>query len=181
MTKFDFVPLFVKIWLILSTLICTWDASFVLLRPRTLPGGDLHAFWKPYATYIQIDKLYGDMQDQFVVEQSVLNIYECVINIISLCLIFSNSQKKKLGGTFMAILANAFTFWKTVLYFQYGFPHSLPIKNYFEYIFLYVVPSSFWVIVPLLSCIAISKRISAQLLSQTTQQSENKTQKVKQN
>ena len=35
------------LWLILSSLVVIWDAGFVLLRPRTLPGGDLHQFWKP--------------------------------------------------------------------------------------------------------------------------------------
>jgi hypothetical protein len=31
-----------------------------------MPGGPLHKYWSPYALYITIDKLYGDMDDYFV-------------------------------------------------------------------------------------------------------------------
>ncbi|EWS75186.1 emopamil-binding protein (macronuclear) [Tetrahymena thermophila SB210] len=180
MTTFNFVPTFTKLWLFLSTVICIWDASFVLLRPRTFPGGDLHVFWKPYALYIEIDKLYSDLSDQFVFNQSILNLYECFINVVALCLLFSKCQKTQLGGTFLAILVNAFTFWKTVLYFQYGLPHCLPVKNYVEFIFLYIIPNGFWIFVPLINCISISKRISQQLLTQKTQQPEKQREKIKQ-
>ena len=60
------VPLILKIWLLCSAIVCTWDASFVLLRPRSMSGGDLSYIWKPYALYIQIDKLYGNLLDDFV-------------------------------------------------------------------------------------------------------------------
>lgn len=52
-------PLIVKTWLLISSIICTWDASFVLLRPRSMPGGDLHKYFAPYSLYVEIDKLYG--------------------------------------------------------------------------------------------------------------------------
>ena len=34
-------------WFYATALICTWDASFILLRPHSLPGGALFSFWKP--------------------------------------------------------------------------------------------------------------------------------------
>ena len=34
-------------WFYATALICTWDASFILLRPHTLPGGVLFSFWRP--------------------------------------------------------------------------------------------------------------------------------------
>jgi hypothetical protein len=34
-------------WLIISGIICTIDASFVLFRPRSLPGGDLASYFGP--------------------------------------------------------------------------------------------------------------------------------------
>jgi hypothetical protein len=65
------VPTWGKIWLISSALICAWDCAFVLLRPRTLPGGDLHTPWfSPYATYIEVDRSYQDMENAFVQAQS---------------------------------------------------------------------------------------------------------------
>ena len=41
------VPTWVSAWLIISGLVCIWDASFVLLRPRSLPGGDLAHVFSP--------------------------------------------------------------------------------------------------------------------------------------
>ena len=80
-------------WLLLSTIVVAWDAGFVLLRPRSLPGGDLHYLWKPckgthsptplpiYFTwcgsftvdtlYIEVDTRYGDMEDAFCIAQSL--------------------------------------------------------------------------------------------------------------
>ncbi len=38
-------PKFIKFWLLLSSVVVTWDAAFVLMRPKTLPGGELHKFF----------------------------------------------------------------------------------------------------------------------------------------
>ena len=35
------------VWFGLASLVVIWDALFVLLRPRSMSGGDLHHFWKP--------------------------------------------------------------------------------------------------------------------------------------
>ena len=35
------IPDWVALWLVATSLICAYDATFVLLRPRTLEGGDL--------------------------------------------------------------------------------------------------------------------------------------------
>ena len=47
-------------WLTLSAFVCAIDAGFVLLRPRTLPGGDLAVFpFTGWHLYIQYDKRYA--------------------------------------------------------------------------------------------------------------------------
>ncbi len=38
-------------WFSLSSLVVIWDALFVFLRPRSLPGGDLHFLFKPCMFY----------------------------------------------------------------------------------------------------------------------------------
>lgn len=35
------------VWFALASVVVIWDALFVLLRPRSMPGGDLQQFWKP--------------------------------------------------------------------------------------------------------------------------------------
>ena len=39
-------------WLIISSSIVVWDASYVLLRPESLKGGKYEHFFTPYQTYI---------------------------------------------------------------------------------------------------------------------------------
>lgn len=85
----EFCPLIVKIWLTISSLVCIWDATFILLRPDTLPGGRLHKYWKPYALYIEVDKLYGETSDNFVYFCSILNLFEVFINFVSLGLMYA--------------------------------------------------------------------------------------------
>jgi len=158
------IPVYAFVWLCASTLICLWDAGFVLLRPRTLPGGDLHQFWAPYSIYIEIDKLYGNLTDQFVKWQSVLNLVECVINTITIIALLSSSIRTKHFGTFLAFAVNAFTFWKTVLYFLYDLPHCLPPRDNLEFFLLYILPNGTWLVMPLLCMFGIGKRVSNQLV-----------------
>lgn len=61
-----YCPKWVTFWLFLSALICTWDAGFVLMRPRSMAGGDLSDVWYPYLLYVTVDRLYGDLNDRFV-------------------------------------------------------------------------------------------------------------------
>jgi hypothetical protein len=80
--------------MLLAGLICIWDASFVLLRPRTMPGGDLHKFWAPYALYIQVDHLYGDLKDTFVFWVAILNLIEVYIFLATVLLLTLFSSQK---------------------------------------------------------------------------------------
>lgn len=41
------LPFWIAGWIVISSVICTIDALFVLLRPHTLPGGSLNYLFKP--------------------------------------------------------------------------------------------------------------------------------------
>ena len=45
------VPTWIPMWLACSSILVLYDAGYVLLRPRTLPGGDLSHLWQPYVLY----------------------------------------------------------------------------------------------------------------------------------
>ena len=40
------------LWFTVASLLVTWDAFFIFLRPRTMPGGDLHVFFKPCQNHV---------------------------------------------------------------------------------------------------------------------------------
>ena len=55
-----YIPKGIYLWLIISSIIVIYDASYILLRPRSLSGGDLELIFSPYQLYIQYDTLYGN-------------------------------------------------------------------------------------------------------------------------
>ena len=153
-------PWWIKLWLFVSSLVVLWDASFVLLRPRSMEGGDLFWIWTPYKTYCSIDKLYCDLQDNWVVAQSYANLVESALNFFALFLYFTGSVR------LASVIANnscLMTFWKTILYFTVeahsGFIHTIH-NEFFDVLTMYYIPSGFWVFVPLFIVIYFGRRLS---------------------
>lgn len=48
------LPNWIKFWFIITSIICTMDAMFILLRPHTLKGGSLEFLFVPCNIYIYI-------------------------------------------------------------------------------------------------------------------------------
>lgn len=69
-----YIPKPLYIWLILSSFVVIYDASYVLLRPDTMVGGKYFQYFSAYDLYIKFDTLYGNLTDSFVVIQSWLNL-----------------------------------------------------------------------------------------------------------
>ena len=147
------LPKLVLIWTIVASIICLWDAGFVLNRPRSLPGGDLHWMWKPYALYITIDHLYGDMKSGFVVAQSWLNLVELVISLAAVYVYYrpGATRREQKISLVVLLLANMATFWKTVIYFgqdiMSGWGYS-GHNGWFNFLMLYCFPNGVWIVMP---------------------------------
>ncbi|KAK4135228.1 hypothetical protein BT67DRAFT_433376 [Trichocladium antarcticum] len=72
------------LWLAISLPLVAWDTAYVLLRPRSMPGGSLHwPLWAPYALYGEIDHMYGRKQwalgNGFPAAQALMNAAETAI------------------------------------------------------------------------------------------------------
>lgn len=78
------LPFWVAVWLLISSILVTIDALFVILRPRTLPGGKWNYLFPHYNIYIHVDKRYADLNDTFNYGQSFMNLAEMCLNIIAL-------------------------------------------------------------------------------------------------
>ena len=74
------VPHWVSAWLVTSSIIVVWDASFVLRRPQSFD----EPLYLPYRDYVKVDRLYGDLSDAFVWGQAVVNLLEVALNLVAL-------------------------------------------------------------------------------------------------
>ncbi|KAI8798654.1 hypothetical protein BgiMline_022881 [Biomphalaria glabrata] len=137
-------------WFYLTAIVCTWDASFIMLRPYSLPGGSLAFLWYLYKYYVPVDQRYGDIKDGYVFAQSLLNYVEVLINIVTIIMHYKASRYT----TITAFTVTVMTFWKTVLYFLM-FSEFCAGDTYrkgntaLEELLLVVIPNGIWIVVPL--------------------------------
>lgn len=147
------MPHWATAWAVISSLICIWDATYVITRPRSMANGDLFHIFTPYAKYITLDPLYGNLDNAFVLAQSYMNYAELTIALFSVIL-YHIFRRRNLGCLILLIVS-VMTWSKTVLYFIHDYierplhPQELPVEiEIWEYLLLFIIPSSLWVIFP---------------------------------
>lgn len=121
----------------------------------------MYKFYFPYDNYIIYDTLYADLEDQFVVIQSWLNIVEGVFLLIGVLMSFSKSVSVKLWSALILVIASTCVFWKTVIFVWYDHDWSTEAAKNFTpgSILCYWFPNSLWLVFPTLAMILIPKRI----------------------
>ncbi|KAI0405384.1 hypothetical protein F4802DRAFT_180337 [Xylaria palmicola] len=157
---------FTLFWLAISLPLVAWDCGYVLLRPRTMAGGDLHwPLWAPYALYGEVDHVYGwkafNANSGFTGAQGFLNVVETLMYVYYALVYYQNATsvggKKVVVGreaataVLVAFSAAVMTLSKTVLYwlceYYSGFDNighnSLP-----DLILLWIIPNGAWLIGP---------------------------------
>lgn len=167
-----FIPSGLYLWLVVSALVVVFDAAYVLLRPHSLRGGKYFHIFAPYELYAKMDSLYAMNDDSFVVIQSWLNIVEAVLLLLAVGMSISRNVSRKLWGAILAVVTSAFVFWKTVIFLLYDYDYtSIEVKQLTsEALLCYVLPSSLWIIFPILSIWLISKRVVNYALAQGLKQ-----------
>ncbi|GFS00473.1 emopamil-binding protein [Elysia marginata] len=143
------LPAWIVAWFYATAVICTWDASFIVCRPYSMPGQSLAWIWYLYKYYVTVDQRYSDIGDAYVYAQSLLNYAEVLLNVIAL--IMHYRQSKHTVPT--AFMVSVMTMWKTVLYFlmfsdlctgsEYRRGNTLV-----QEIFILVIPNIFWISLP---------------------------------
>ena len=162
-----YFPQWIAVWLAISTLICTWDASFVLNRETSIDSFN-NPIWMPYQDYVKVDQLYGKVNNDFVFSQSILNIVEICINILALYLL---SKKEFKQASVTALVACAMTSSKTVLYHVMEYSacsesHGIEGCNTNQndsakFWIMYILPNGVWIWVPMYACICLGKALSS--------------------
>ena len=114
----------------------------------TRPDSFDNPIWSPYKDYIKVDKMYGDLEDDFVVSQSIMNLLEISMNIFALQRLFAGHVKQAM---IVALIVSTMTCSKTILYFVMevvsGFKNTSHNDN-FTLFLLYVFPNGVWIFVP---------------------------------
>ncbi|KAI1184000.1 hypothetical protein F5B17DRAFT_413922 [Nemania serpens] len=160
---------FTLFWLAVSVPLVIWDCGYVLLRPRTMPGGDLHwPLWVPYELYGNVDHVYGwkafNAKSGFTGAQGLLNAVETLMYVYYAAVYYRNATPvAALGGrkavvgrkaaiaVLVAFSAAIMTLSKTVLYwlceYYSGFDNighnTLP-----DLILLWIIPNGAWLVAP---------------------------------
>mmetsp|Transcript_26038 Transcript_26038/g.70520 ORF Transcript_26038/g.70520 Transcript_26038/m.70520 type:complete len:178 (+) Transcript_26038:1395-1928(+) len=146
----------IKWWLLLSGLIVLYDAGYALMRPYTLEGGPLFAIWKPYQYYGTVDLIYSvdryHAGDRFCEAQGICNVVEVVLQLYALHLLNSRGKdSREAAGVLLAFTTQAFTFWKTSLYWLYdivgGFSHT-GHNDIMTAVFVYGLTNIWWIVLP---------------------------------
>ncbi len=121
----------------------------------------MYKYYFPYDNYIIYDTLYSDLEDQFVVIQSWLNIVEGVFLLIGVLMSFSKSVSVKLWSALILVIASTCVFWKTVIFVWYDHDWATEAAKNFSpgSILCYWFPNSLWLVFPTLAMILIPKRI----------------------
>ncbi|KAL7270702.1 hypothetical protein RUND412_006579 [Rhizina undulata] len=147
-------PKIIPLWLFFSSLVVVWDAFYCLLRPRSMPGGDLHdLLWKPYALYSEIDYVYGfkflEEKNGFTSAQGVMNLLEVLLNFIYVWGWWKGSSSGWVPMTgFMSVVM---TESKTILYLLNEFFSEWTNVGHNDMrtlTFMYFLPNSLWIVFP---------------------------------
>lgn len=157
------IPRWILVWFIVTAVIQTYDACYVLLGPLSHVGGPLSGLWAGHVLYGNYDKTYGGTQtDAWGEAQSWLNLVE----VIGLIVIFFNLRKPL--AAVLGLVVSTATFWKTVAYFTIEASsglektrHSLENGDLAGFMFIGVLPNLFWIVIPLLVVISLGRRLNA--------------------
>ena len=159
------IPRWVLVWFIITAVIQTYDACYVLLGPVSHVGGPLSGLWAGHVLYGNYDQTYGGTHtDAWGEAQSWMNLVE----VIGLIVVFANIRKPWVA--ILALIIQTATFWKTVAYFTIeacsGLAktrHSLESGDLLGFLAIGVLPNLFWIFIPLLAMIALWRHIFRQM------------------
>ncbi|KAK7206133.1 hypothetical protein BZA70DRAFT_124623 [Myxozyma melibiosi] len=175
---FTYKPsIIVTAWFVISNLLVSWDATYMLCRPHSMPGGKLHFLWKPYALYGTIDYVYGwpayNDKDGFPGAQAFLTLVESMFLYYYIYTsYFSTNQNTRLNGAFVGLFAATSCFSKTTLYmlceyfsgFKYVGHNPLPTL-----ISLYILPSAPWIFMNFYAMMAIGGQLKGAIVGATAE------------
>ncbi|KAK9458991.1 uncharacterized protein V1516DRAFT_680645 [Lipomyces oligophaga] len=164
---------FVVSWLLIGAILVVWDATYLLFRPLSFPGGSLHWIWSPYEVYMEIDYVYGlpafEDGNGFATGQAIINLFESTMNFIFVYTsLFSSNKSLRLAGAFIGLTGAMSSFSKTVLYFLTEYFSGWKYVGHnttMDFYTLYILPSAPWIVFNLYAVYEISNDLKKALVA----------------
>eukprot|EP01080_Neovahlkampfia_damariscottae_P010085 gene10085-2507_t len=163
------LPKWVLLWFLITIFACAYDSAFLILRPRSLEGGDLFKYFSFYTSHYGVaDPKYLDMTSGFVFGQCIMNIAEITLALLSFLLHMIGSYKHSL---LLGLISSVMTWSKTVLYFLMDYFdatlggqktfHMIEPIHYFIYYYLCLAGP--WIVIPFIATVVIYFRLADHL------------------
>lgn len=146
-------PLWIVIWLVLSSIIVAWDIGFVLMRPASMEGGEWSWLWAPYSNYYRVDLAYGDLSNHWIRAQTLGNIFESFLNFSAVIFYYSPFSSQNRMAPIIGMCSALMTLWKTVLYWVIEYCSNYENTGHntlFDAVFIFIIPNALWLIFPFL-------------------------------
>ncbi|TKY87139.1 hypothetical protein EX895_003816 [Sporisorium graminicola] len=161
----------VSAWLFLSSIVVAWDVGYILLRPRSMLGGDLHWIWSPYSLYMTVDYIYGlpswDSKDGFPAAQSLMNVGESILNLFYIYLVHIKATPAALAvAPIWGLIAVTMTLSKTILYVLNDFCCGwckTGHNDWYTLIVYWILPNGLWILFPTIIAFILIRELSASL------------------
>lgn len=153
------MPRWVVVWLVITAVIQTYDACYVLLGSLSHAGGPLAGLWPGHVFYGTFDHRYAQF-DAFGSAQSWANLLEVIVIVWALV------HARRWSGLVVALLVSVATFWKTVIYFLVEAASGLEMTrqslergDLVGFLMVAVLPNLVWIALPLAVIITLGRRV----------------------
>ncbi|KAF9546511.1 hypothetical protein CPC08DRAFT_376352 [Agrocybe pediades] len=178
--------IWISLWFLITAPIILWDAGYVLMRPRSMEGGDLRWFWRGFDRYERIDKVYSvkgyHEKAGFAPAAAISNLIETSLNLAYLFTVHIAPKDiaPLLGFAGASLTLCKTTIWVLQEYFCGACSRS-DMSEYSEIVKFWIFPNIMWFTFCSLIVVRLGRDISASLSRSASEKAQLQPQHVKKN
>ncbi|KAF9532669.1 hypothetical protein CPB83DRAFT_890853 [Crepidotus variabilis] len=142
----------ISAWFAITAPIILWDAGYLLMRPRSMEGGDLRWIWSFFDIYERIDNVYSIKgyyeKAGFGPAAAVLNIIETTLNLLYLYFVHvaPNDMAPIFGFSGAGLTLAKTTLWALQEHFCQHCSYAAGMTNFTEFFKFWIAPTVVWYI-----------------------------------
>ncbi|KAI1692003.1 hypothetical protein DdX_21498 [Ditylenchus destructor] len=157
---YGILPAFVKLWLVFTSVVCSIDALFLMLRPLSLKHRLFAKFFSLWVIYADVDLHYGTSNDLMTHMLERLMWVEISLNFVALLMDLFCSRHTLLTTFTTTVMV----LWKTIVFFAFyvdvpeGNPSPFPENvELLRVVLIFWMPNLIWVAAPLYVIVVLWK------------------------